>query len=118
MRTAFTRFFATAVITLGVFFILLGVVLAGAAWQLPAQQLPRSLPLGQDQLDRVAVCVLLIVAGFALGAPLIAFGQLVLVFLDMRQHLARINRRLRRWEIANESEPPPARRLRYPSGDR
>ena len=118
MRTGFTRFFAYAVITLGVIFILLGVVLAAVAWQVPTAPLVRSMPTGQDRLDRVAVGILLVVSGFAVGAPQIVFGQLVLVILDMRRRLARIDRRLRRRETANEREPAQVERLRYPRGDR
>ena len=118
MRTAFTRLFAYAVITLGVIFILLGVVLAVVAWQVPAHPLLRSVPTGQDRLDRLAACVLLVVTGFAFGAPQIVFGQLVLVFLDVRRRLVRIDRRLRRWERSNEREPPQVERLRYPPLDR
>ena len=62
----------------------------------------RTLPPRLELLARIAAAAALVGAGVALGAPFIVFGQLVLVFLDMRRRLARMDRRLRCWELFAE----------------
>ena len=52
----------------------------------------RVLGFGAQELVVGIACVIL---GFALGAPAIIAGQLILIFLDQRDILARIYRRLR-----------------------
>src|SRR5262249_3208153 len=113
LSISFTRFVAWLAIGFGALVIVLGIVLAVVAWQVPSQSLGAStLPLGPGGLGRAAVPALLVVAGLALGAPFIVFGQLVLVFLDMRRRLVRIDGRLRRVEAASERESPQTERLR------
>jgi len=48
--------------------------------------------------SRILAAAILVAAGFILAAPLIVSGQIILVFLDMRRRLARLDRRAGRWE--------------------
>ena len=94
----FTRFWASVLIGLGVGAMVLGVVSAGLVVLLPVElPVPYAWP-------RALVAAVAIVGGFLLGGPLILTGQLVRIFLDQRQLLAGIHRRLRRWEDERESE--------------
>ena len=108
MSTGFTRFFAWVMILSGVLIIVLGGFLAVLAWQIPSEA---RTTVPHHLLGRVGLSIVCVVVGFMTGAPLIVFGQLVRVFLDMRRHLARIERRLRRRQKSAERESPLADRL-------
>jgi hypothetical protein len=97
-RYRFTRFWASVLVGLGGGAMVMGVVCAGLLVLLPAE-IPVPYPW-----PRVLVAAVAIVGGFLVGAPLILTGQLVQIFLDQRQLLARIHRQLRRWEDERESE--------------
>lgn len=106
MKARFTRFWARVEIAVGIVIILVGVALAVVVLLLPTETvgIRRSLPPREDLLVRIIAAAALLGAGVTLGAPFIVFGQLTLVFLDMRRRLARIDRRLRRWEMSAQQE--------------
>ena len=56
--------------------------------------------------------VLLFGAGVVIGTAFIVLGQLILVFLDIRARLERIDRRLRDWDTSTARESPLTERLR------
>jgi len=89
MRYRVTRAWARGSIAVGVGIIVLGL-LAGAASLVFG--VARVFGFGAQELVVGIACVIL---GFALGAPEIIAGQLILIFLDQRDLLARIYRRLR-----------------------
>ena len=99
-------------VAIGVILILGGVAAAIAAFVVPLQQ-PLWLKGATPLLDKVAVAVVAVFAGLLLGATFIVGGQLTLAFLNMEARLARIDRRLRRWErSAPEEESKWTDRLR------
>jgi hypothetical protein len=97
-RYRFTLFLASVLVGLGVSVMALGVVTAGLI-----VLLPRGIPIPYGRPPVLAATVAL-VAGLAVGAPLVMIGQLVQVFLDQRRLLARVLRSLRRWEDEREAE--------------
>lgn len=115
VSAAFADFFARVSIGVGVLIIGLGGLLAVAAWQLPpsAYPLPVPVPAGRESLVRVITSLALIGGGLGFAAPFIAFGQLVLVLLDTRRRLVRLDRRVRRAKRSKERESPQVERLRH-----
>ena len=113
MTARFTRAAARVEITVGVLLILLGVVgavLALSGWQEPGGS---HWPPTREALPvRLAVGATLLIAGGALGGACIVAGQLMLVFLEMQRRLARIDRRLERWELSMTRESLATDRLR------
>jgi hypothetical protein len=118
VNAGFADFFARVQIGVGVLVIGLGVLLAVAAWQLPPSVYPWAVPApaGQESLIRGLTSLGLVIGGLGLGAPFIVFGQLVLLLLDMRRRLARIDGRLRRAKRSNDRESPQVERLRHRPG--
>ena len=116
MNTRLTRFFASIVRASGLAIIAVGVLLAALVWLVPSDTLSivGGARPGQDVAVRIFWMLSFLVAGLLAGAPFIVFGQLVLVFLDMRRRLVRIDARLRRrWAVESEPESPHAERLRH-----
>jgi hypothetical protein len=102
MRTRFTRAVARVVIAIGILIVLLAAALAVLSFVVPAETLDlRPLPL-RVLFVRWIMAGVFLVTGLALGAAFIVVGQLLLVFLDIRRRLARIDRRLHRWELSAE----------------
>jgi heme exporter protein D len=99
-RYWFTRFWASVLVGLGVGVMVLGIAGAGLLLFLP-EQVP--LPYGRSPILAAAVAL---AVGLLVGAPLVLVGQLVQVFLDQRRLLARIHRRLSRWEDEREADRP------------
>jgi len=113
MRARFTRAAARVEIAVGVLIILLGVIGAGlvlSGWHEPGGV--HGLPTREALPARVGAAVVLLIAGVALGGACIVAGQLMLVFLEMQRRLARIDRRLERWELSTHQESPLTERLR------
>jgi hypothetical protein len=115
VTAAFADFFARVAIGVGILVIGLGALVAVAAWQLPpsAYPVPVPAPAGHESLIRVITSLALIGGGLGLAAPFIAFGQLVLLQLDTRRRLVRMERRLRRARRSKERESPQVERLRH-----
>lgn len=93
----FTAFWASIMVGLGFAFALVGLV--GAALLIVLPEIPVPPPW-----SRPLVAGVLLVGGLVIAAPLVLMGQLVQIFLDQRQLLGRIHRRLRRFEDERESE--------------
>jgi len=104
MSYRFTRAWARAQILVGVLLIVGGFVAGGVALWLNLPPYPR---VGTDMTSRILAAAVLVAAGFILAAPLIVSGQIILVFLDMRRRLARLDRRAGRWERERPSQEPP-----------
>jgi hypothetical protein len=68
-----------------------------------------------ELLVRVAGAIVIFGASVLVGTAFIVSGQLVLVFLDMRARLKRIDRRLRDWgEATKQSDEPPLAEMLRP----
>jgi ABC-type phosphate transport system permease subunit len=89
----FTAFAARFMTVVGVALVAGGVVLAVVALVV---ETPWGSVTGQVVLERVLAAIVLIVSGILAGGPFVVFGQLLLIFLDQRRLLARIDRSLRR----------------------
>jgi len=118
VRYGFTRGVARIEIATGVIIIVAAAVLA-VVWLYASFNVYPQLPVfrvgsspRQELVARVLVGVALFVAGFFIGTSFIVTGQLILVFLDIRRRLARIDRRLRDWKTSTEPESPLTERLR------
>ena len=98
MNDRFTRLWARLLVIMGVVIVVLGVLLAMVALVV---EMPWGSITGQAVLERMFVALSLVVSGILAGSPFIVFGQLMLIFLDQRRLLLRINRQLRR------RRPPP-----------
>jgi len=104
MSYRFTGAWARAQIVVGVLLIVGGFVAAGVALWLDLPPYPRA---WTDMTSRILAAAILVAAGFILAAPLIVSGQIILVFLDMRRRLARLDRRAGRWERERPRQEPP-----------
>jgi len=91
----FTRLWARVLVITGSIVIVLGV-LAAVAVGIVDPGLTRYASSLDPRVARVVAAVLCATAAVLLGAPLIVAGQLIHAFLDQRDMLARIHRRLRR----------------------
>jgi hypothetical protein len=112
MKARFTRTAARVEIAVGVLIILLGLVGAGivlSGWDEPGGV---RVPTREELLVRLGIGAVLLIAAVALGGACIVAGQLMLVFLEMQRRLARIDRRLDRWEVSTHHESPLTERLR------
>ena len=96
-RFRFTAFWASILVGFGFAFAVVGVVGAALLAVLPEIPVP-------PPWSRPLAAGVVLVAGLVIAAPLILTGQLVQIFLDQRRLLARIHRRLRRFEDERESE--------------
>jgi hypothetical protein len=91
----FTRLWAFVLAVTGSVVIAVGLV-AAVAVGIVGPDVTRYLPGVDPLVARVVVTVVCAAAGFLVGAPLIVAGQVLEAFLDQRDILARIHRRLRR----------------------
>ena len=109
-RFRFARVWARVEILVGVLVILLGVALAAIALRIDPEAPLAALAGGRG---RAITAVAVGVAGLLVGGPLIVFGQLTLVVIEMRDRLARIDRRARRRAHGRReaAEPRGANRL-------
>jgi hypothetical protein len=118
VKYGFTRSFARVEIAVGILVIIAGAGLAITAFYLVPQdpgwaRLAVS-PAGRYEfLARIAGALILFGASALVGTVFIVSGQLVLVFLDMRRRLERIDRRLRDWKSSEPAaQSPLSERLR------
>ena len=118
MRYCFTRGVARVEIAIGVLIIVAGAVLGIVAFYLLPQYYPAvwshpSLPAERHEpVARALAAVLLFGGGVLIGTAFIVLGQLILVFLDIRARLERIDRRLRNRDTSTARESPLTERLR------
>ena len=116
MAYRFTQAWAAGQIAVGFLFLFTGMV-AGIwlfVWAPPGLLSQVRLSPAEMLLLRLTISGLLILAGLALGAPLIVTGQLVQVQLATLRRLTRIAGYLRRWEherFDREQQERRARRL-------
>lgn len=105
MKYGFTRTVAHVKIAVGVIVMVAGVVLAIVVFAFPAFVDGLSPQAWRRDLSyRVLSAAILLGAGVVMGAVFVVLGQLVLVLLDIRARLARIDRRLPRREEPAEHE--------------
>jgi hypothetical protein len=90
MSFRFAAGWAHVLVALGITAIVVGVLLAGVLTAMPFPWTNQKL----GTMERVAVGVTAIAVGVAIGGSLITLGQLVLAFLDVREHLQRLTQRL------------------------
>jgi hypothetical protein len=95
-RFRFVRGCARAQVAVGILFMVFGPVAAVAAllWW-PADLLPR-VPAEWRGFVQPLTALALLVLGIVIGSRLVLRGQLVLMLVDIRRSLARIDRRRRR----------------------
>ena len=90
MTFRFTAGWAQVLVALGSVAIVLGVLLAVAVALVPLPWTAQKL----GTIERVGLGATLLAAGVALGGSLIAMGQLMLAFLNVRENLERLTARL------------------------
>jgi hypothetical protein len=90
MTYRFTTGWAHVVVGLGLTLIILGVLLAVLVGVAPVPWTDQRL----GTIEKISVAVTVLAAGVALGGSLIALGQLMLAFLNMRENLERLTHRL------------------------
>jgi len=90
-RHRFAAFWATVLVVIGLLLVVGGVLLAGAAVTL---DMPWGSLTGQAVLERMLAAILLVISGLLAGAPFIALGEMMRLFIDMRRVLERQRRLL------------------------
>jgi hypothetical protein len=106
MSYRFARFWARALVAIGVMLAATGVLFAALALTL---EMPWGGITGQAVVERTVAAAVLIVSGVLAGGPFIVLGEMMRVALDQRRLVARIARRLRRWDarIVRDGGGPP-----------
>ena len=92
-RHRFAAFWATTLVILGLLLVVGGALLAVAAVTL---DMPWGSLTGQAVLERVLAAVVLAISGVLAGAPFIALGEMMRLFIAQRRILERQRRLLRR----------------------
>jgi hypothetical protein len=90
MTFRFTTGWAHVLLTLGIVLIVVGVLLAVAVAVVPLPWTHQKL----GTIERVSLAALVLAAGVAVGGSLVAMGQLMLAFLNIRENLERLTLRL------------------------
>ena len=92
-RHRFAAFWATTLVIIGLLLVVGGALLAVAAVTL---DMPWGSLTGQAVLERVLAAVVLAISGVLAGAPFIALGEMMRLFIAQRRILERQRRLLRR----------------------
>jgi len=92
-RHRFAAFWATTLVILGLLLVVGGALLAVAAVTL---DMPWGSLTGQAVLERVLAAVVLAISGVLAGAPFIALGEMMRLFIAQRRILQRQRRLLTR----------------------
>jgi len=92
-RHRFAAFWASTLVVLGLLLVVGGVLLAAAAVTL---DMPWGSLTGQAVLERVLAAVVLAISGVLAGAPFIALGEMMRLFIAQRRILERQRRLLTR----------------------
>jgi hypothetical protein len=92
-RHPFAAFWAAVLVVLGLLLVVGGVLLAAAAVTL---DMPWGSLTGQAVLERVLAAVVLAISGVLAGAPFIALGEMMRLFIAQRRILERQRRLLTR----------------------
>ena len=101
----FAAFWASVLVVIGVVLAVVGVLFALVALTL---DMPWSGLTGQAVAERTLVAFVLIASGILAGGPFIVLGQMMRIFLDQRELIERIERRLEGWEDQARRGVPPA----------
>jgi hypothetical protein len=97
MKYRFTVIWAQVLIAVGLALMLVAVGLAILLVIFGQRGLLGFKPV-DDALLRVTAALVIVLAGFLAGGPVLVAGQLLRIFVDQRRLLASINRRLSRWD--------------------
>jgi hypothetical protein len=92
-RHRFAAFWASTLVVLGLLLVVGGVLLAAAAVTL---DMPWGSLTGQAVLERILAAVVLAISGVLAGAPFIALGEMMRLFIAQRRILERQRRLLTR----------------------
>jgi len=92
-RHRFAAFWATTLVILGLLLVVGGALLAVAAVTL---DMPWGSLTGQAVLERILAAVVLAISGVLAGAPFIALGEMMRLFIAQRRLLERQRRLLTR----------------------
>jgi hypothetical protein len=92
-RHRFAAFWATVLVVMGLLLVVGGVLLGAAAVTL---DMPWGSLTGQAVLERILAAVILAISGVLAGAPFIALGELIQLFIAQRRILQRQRRLLAR----------------------
>ena len=112
-RHRFAAFWASTLVVLGLLLVVGGVLLAAAAVTL---DMPWGSLTGQAVLERVLAAVVLAISGVLAGAPFIALGEMMRLFIAQRRILERQRRLLTR--IARRMDDGGGRREAGAAADR
>jgi hypothetical protein len=92
-RYRFAAFWGTVLVVIGLLLVIGGVVFAAAAIAL---DMPWGRLTGQAVLERALAAVVLVISGLLAGAPFIALGELIRLFIDQQRTLVRQRRLIAR----------------------
>jgi len=92
-RHRFAAFWASTLVILGLLLVVGGVLLGAAAVTL---DMPWGSLTGQAVLERILAAVVLAISGVLAGAPFIALGEMMRLFIAQRRILERQRRLLTR----------------------
>ena len=92
-RHRFAAFWATTLVILGLLLVVGGALLAVAAVTL---DMPWGSLTGQAVLERILAAIVLAISGVLAGAPFIALGEMMRLFIAQRRILERQRRLLTR----------------------
>jgi len=101
----FAAFWASVLVVIGVVLVVVGLLFALVALTL---DMPWGGLTGQAVAERTLVAFVLIASGILAGGPFIVLGQMMRIFLDQRELIERIERRLEGWEDQARRGVPPA----------
>ena len=101
-RFGFVRACARSQVAVGILFMVLSPVVAGAALLWWPSELAAVVPAEWRGFVRPLAALLVLLLGIVIGSRLVLRGQLLLMLVEMRRSLARIDRRLRRGSRSEE----------------
>jgi hypothetical protein len=104
-RFGFVRACARSQVAVGILFMVLGPLTAAATLLWWPAGLPAQVPAEWRGFVPPLAALVALLLGIVIGSRLVLRGQLVLMLVDMRRSLARIDRRLRRSARMEEEHP-------------
>jgi hypothetical protein len=104
-RFGFVRACARGQVAVGILFMVLGPLGAAAALVWWPAELAGRVPAEWRGFVPPLTALAALLLGIVIGSRLVLRGQLVLMLVDMRRSLARIDRRLRRGARMEEEQP-------------
>ena len=111
MKARFTAWLARGSVTLGIVVMIVSPILGAAVFLVwPHVAATERLPAHEAIIVRVLAALAVAGLGGALGSLLIVRGQILLVFLDIRRRLVRLDRVARRLDRRSRPEAPPPSR--------